>query len=205
MAVSETSRSRPCACRPAPTRFTGPGPGRPTSREPAPPFPAPAIPRLADLHIEALLRGELREARLDRREPVVHPWRTPGTADAFARLDERFGVRHAATFSTTYLDEPLEIVSRKVQAAGEEAALACGSIAGGARTAGGRCGDIRIPPGVTVDRVKAELTAAIDPFPDVSWRILECTEPSWTDLKEEIVRAVQFKELKCKNCVESAS
>ena len=51
--------------------------------------------------------------------------------------------------------------------------------------------DIRIPPGVTVDRVRAELASAIDPRPDVSWRILECTEPSWTDPKEEIVRAVR--------------
>ena len=50
--------------------------------------------------------------------------------------------------------------------------------------------DIRIPPGVTVDRVRAELASAIDPLPDVSWRILECTEPSWTDPEEEIVRAV---------------
>ena len=51
--------------------------------------------------------------------------------------------------------------------------------------------DIRIPPGVTVDRVRAELAAAIDPRPDVSWRILECTEPSWTDPEEEIVRVVR--------------
>ena len=51
--------------------------------------------------------------------------------------------------------------------------------------------DIRIPPGVTVERVRAELAAAIDPRPDVSWRILECTEPSWTDPEEEIVRAVR--------------
>ena len=50
--------------------------------------------------------------------------------------------------------------------------------------------DIRIPPGVTVERVKAELAAAIDPRPDVSWRILECTEPSWTHPEEKIVRAV---------------
>ena len=50
--------------------------------------------------------------------------------------------------------------------------------------------DIRIPPGVTVDRVRAELASAIDPSPDVSWRILECTEPSWTDPEEEIVRAI---------------
>ena len=50
--------------------------------------------------------------------------------------------------------------------------------------------DIRIPPGVTVDRVRAALACAIDPLPDVSWRVLECTEPSWTDPEEEIVRAV---------------
>ena len=51
--------------------------------------------------------------------------------------------------------------------------------------------DIRIPPGVTVDRVRAELASAIDPLPDVSWRILQCTEPSWTDPEEAIVRAVR--------------
>ncbi len=51
--------------------------------------------------------------------------------------------------------------------------------------------DIRIPPGVTVDRVRAELAEAIDPLPDVSWRVLECTEPSWTEPEEEIVRAVR--------------
>ena len=51
--------------------------------------------------------------------------------------------------------------------------------------------DIRIPPGVTVDRVRAELASAIDPRPAVSWRVLECTEPSWTDPEEEIVRAVR--------------
>ena len=51
--------------------------------------------------------------------------------------------------------------------------------------------DIRIPPGVTVDHVRAELASAIDPRPEVSWRILECTEPSWTDPEEEIVRAVR--------------
>ena len=50
--------------------------------------------------------------------------------------------------------------------------------------------DIRIPPGVTVDRVRAELAAAIGPLPDVSWRVLACTEPSWTDPGDDIVRAV---------------
>ena len=53
--------------------------------------------------------------------------------------------------------------------------------------------DIRIPPGVTVDRVRAKLASAIDPRPEVSWRILECTEPSWTNPEEEIVRVM------CKN------
>ena len=51
--------------------------------------------------------------------------------------------------------------------------------------------DIRIPPGVTVDRVRAALASAIDPLPEVSWGILECTEPSWTDPEEEIVGAVR--------------
>ena len=51
--------------------------------------------------------------------------------------------------------------------------------------------DIRIPPGVTVNRVRAALAAAIDPRPDVSWRVLECTEPSWTEPEEAIVRAVR--------------
>ena len=51
--------------------------------------------------------------------------------------------------------------------------------------------DIRIPPGVTVQRVRAALAAAIDPHPDVSWRVLECTEPSWTEPEEKIVRAVR--------------
>ena len=50
--------------------------------------------------------------------------------------------------------------------------------------------DIRIPPGMVVDRVRSELAAAIDPRPDVSWWVLECTEPSWTDPEEAIVRAV---------------
>ena len=49
-----------------------------------------------------------------------------GYPDAFTRLDERFGVRYAATFWATYLVEPLEIVSWKVEAAGDEAAPACG-------------------------------------------------------------------------------
>lgn len=51
--------------------------------------------------------------------------------------------------------------------------------------------DIRNPPGVTVERVRAKLVAAINPLPDVSWRILECTEVSYTDSEDEIVRAVR--------------
>ena len=38
--------------------------------------------------------------------------------------------------------------------------------------------------GVTVDRAREEPASAIDPLPDVSWRILDCTEPSWTDPEE---------------------
>ena len=56
-----------------------------------------------------------------------------GYADAFARLDELFRARYAEIFAETFLDEPLEIVSWKVEAAGEEAALAYAGIAGGAR------------------------------------------------------------------------
>ena len=88
---------------------------------------------------------------------------------------------------------------------GEEATLAYGSVAGGAPTVGGRCGAIHIPPGVTVDHVRAEHAAAIDPFPSVSWRILECMEPNWTVPEKEVVRAVQFRGLKCENYAESVS
>ena len=53
----------------------------------------------------------------------------------------------------------------------------------------------RIEGGIGVntipDRVRAELGAAVDPRPCLTWRILECTEPSWIDLEEEIVRAVR--------------
>ena len=57
-----------------------------------------------------------------------------GYAEVFARLDELFRARYAEIFSETFLDEPLEIVSWKVEAAGEEAALDYGGVAGGART-----------------------------------------------------------------------
>ena len=56
-----------------------------------------------------------------------------GYAEVFARLDELFRARYAEIFAETFLDEPLEIVSWKVEAAGEEAALTYASIAGGAR------------------------------------------------------------------------
>ena len=51
--------------------------------------------------------------------------------------------------------------------------------------------DIRIPPGVTAERVRAELAAAIDPRPDVSWRVLAYMEPSWTNPGDDVVRAVR--------------
>ena len=50
--------------------------------------------------------------------------------------------------------------------------------------------DIRIPPGVSVESIRKVFASAIDPRPDVTWRILACTEPSWTDPQERIVRAV---------------
>ena len=56
-----------------------------------------------------------------------------GYAEVFARLDELFRARYTEIFAETFLDEPLEIVSWKVEAAGEEAALAYASITGGAR------------------------------------------------------------------------
>ena len=56
-----------------------------------------------------------------------------GYGEVFACLDELFRARYAEIFSETFLDEPLEIVSWKVEAAGEEAALAYARIAGGAR------------------------------------------------------------------------
>ena len=56
-----------------------------------------------------------------------------GCSEVFPRLEELFRARYAEIFAETFLDEPLEIVSWKVEAAGEEAALAYGSIAGGTR------------------------------------------------------------------------
>ena len=51
-----------------------------------------------------------------------------GYADSFPRLDELFRARYAEIFAETFLDEPLEIVSWKVEAAGEESALDYGSV-----------------------------------------------------------------------------
>ena len=62
---------------------------------------------------------ETKAALLDGGAGIGYP-------DTITRLDELFGVRYASTFWATYLDEPLEIVSWKVEAAGEEAAPACG-------------------------------------------------------------------------------
>ena len=66
---------------------------------------------------------------------VVLPDRGNGTgyADALPRLEELFRARYAEIFSETFLDEPLEIVSWKVEASGEEAALSYAGIAGGTR------------------------------------------------------------------------
>ncbi len=56
-----------------------------------------------------------------------------GGGGAFERLDELFRARYAEIFSETFLDEPLEIVSWKVEATGSEAALGYRGIRGGAR------------------------------------------------------------------------
>ena len=56
-----------------------------------------------------------------------------GSAEAFSRLDDLFRAKYAEIFAETFLDEPLEIVSWKVEAAGSEAALAYRGIRGGAR------------------------------------------------------------------------
>ena len=59
-------------------------------------------------------------------------------AEAFPRLDEMFRARYAEIFAETFLDEPLEIVSWKVEASGEEAALDYASVAGDASAHGKR-------------------------------------------------------------------
>ena len=57
-----------------------------------------------------------------------------GYGDSFTRLDDLFRARYAEIFAETFLDEPLEIVSWKVEAAGEGATLDYAVIAGGARS-----------------------------------------------------------------------
>ena len=57
----------------------------------------------------------------------------PGRADAFGRLGDLFRARYAEIFAETFLDEPLEIVSWKVEAAGPEGALDYRGLRGAAR------------------------------------------------------------------------
>ena len=56
-----------------------------------------------------------------------------GYAASFTRLDELFRAKYAEIFAETYLDEPLEIVSWRVEAAGSEASLGYRGITGVAR------------------------------------------------------------------------
>ena len=88
---------------------------------------------IADPHISTRL--DMRYQGQGYEIEVTLPAGGTGTgyAEVFARLDELFRARYAEIFAETFLDEPLEIVSWKVEAAGEEAALAYASIAGGAR------------------------------------------------------------------------
>ena len=58
-----------------------------------------------------------------------------GLRRAFSRLDELFRSKYAEIFSETFLAEPLEIVSWKVEAAGAEAPLAYRGLRSGARAA----------------------------------------------------------------------
>jgi N-methylhydantoinase A len=57
-------------------------------------------------------------------------------ADLFARLPELFRHTYAATFSSSTLDEPLEIVTWKVEAVGPEVSLADGFVLEDAATSG---------------------------------------------------------------------
>ena len=61
-----------------------------------------------------------------------------GRAAAFERLDDLFRARYAEIFAETFLDEPLEIVSWKVEAAGPEAALDYRGLRGGAARGGAK-------------------------------------------------------------------
>ena len=88
---------------------------------------------IADPHISTRL--DMRYQGQGYEIEVALPDGDTGTgyAEVFPRLDELFRARYAEIFAETFLDEPLEIVSWKMEAAGEEAALAYASIAGGAR------------------------------------------------------------------------
>ncbi|MBC8452022.1 MAG: ArgE/DapE family deacylase [Rhodospirillaceae bacterium] len=50
--------------------------------------------------------------------------------------------------------------------------------------------DIRLPPGVTIEDVKAKVVAALDPLPDIDWEVLSECEPNWTDPEHELVRLI---------------
>lgn len=51
--------------------------------------------------------------------------------------------------------------------------------------------DIRLPPGVTIDDVKAKVVAALAPLPDIGWEFLSECEPNWTDPDHELVQLIQ--------------
>jgi succinyl-diaminopimelate desuccinylase len=51
--------------------------------------------------------------------------------------------------------------------------------------------DIRLPPGVTIEDVKAKVGAALDPLPDIDWEFLSECEPNWTDPDHELVQLIQ--------------
>ena len=89
-----------------------------------------------------------------------------GRAEAFSRLGELFRAKYAEIFAETFLDEPLEIVSWKVEAAGAEAALGYHGIRGGARGGAKRArrvwfGDAFVECEV-LDRYTLEAGAAVE-------------------------------------------
>ena len=88
---------------------------------------------IADPHISTRLDMRYQGQGYEIEVTLPDGGTSAGYAEVFARLDELFRARYAEIFAETFLDEPLEIVSWKVEAAGEEAALAYAGIAGGAR------------------------------------------------------------------------
>ena len=92
---------------------------------------------IADPHISTRLdmryQGQGYEIEVTLPDGAIGTGIGAGYAEVFARLDERFRARYAEIFAETFLDEPLEIVSWKVEATGEEAALDYASIAGSDR------------------------------------------------------------------------